>query len=312
MQSILRIVSDVSKYEWPKVAVVTRTHRRLQFLPRCFNTLDRQEFKEFVHVIYCDGGGVSEVESLISGYTAAIPVDRDVILLGAEGAPLGRAAAANAAMAVVRSEYAIFLDDDDTWHPALLDLLLAAVSSPVIPAVTGAVCQTAIVKERVDPILGFVEVDRYEFNDDLKHVMISELVHRNLFTVHAFLFEVAVWRMLGGYRDELLSLQDWEFNIRYCLHSEIAVLPRSLANWHIRIEPGSQSINGGGVGADHGAFRAYIRNMYIREAISGRVPPLVAAMMQESKYHGDTRDFIYRALSGFGILRRLYRLLFLR
>jgi glycosyltransferase involved in cell wall biosynthesis len=52
----------------PKVAVVTRTKDRPVLLERAIQSVHSQTMKDFIHVIYNDGGDASSVDALVEKY----------------------------------------------------------------------------------------------------------------------------------------------------------------------------------------------------------------------------------------------------
>ncbi len=302
------IFNDVADdFCWPKVSVVTRTKGRLGFLRRCIESVQGQTFKDFVHVIYSDGEPLEPIRDLLLQLETAGGISNDarfVLLGGAQS--LGIEGAGNAALHGVQSTYAILLDDDDTWQPELLAELHATISSEHCPNVIGAVCQTTIVREAINDDGSLQQVGRCPFNPNLTYVLIADLLQGNLFPVHSFLFRTDVWRELGGARPELRALGDWDFNIRYLLKGEVEVVPKLLANWHIRVNAsGTQSMTSGSEGALglHGRFRVMLRNQYLRDAAAGKMDPQIAMLMQIAQMNSSTRDFMYGQVG----LRPLWR-----
>jgi glycosyltransferase involved in cell wall biosynthesis len=302
----LRIVESLEGFAWPAISVVTRTKGRLAFLRRCIESVQQQSFRDFVHVIYSDGEPLDPIRELLSqlAVRGAIPVDATFLLRGGSQS-LGIAAAGNAAMEYVQSKYSIFLDDDDTWQPTLLYELHESASRSREPEVVGAVCRSSVVKERLEPNSVIKKIQEYVFNPELSYVLISDMVHGNMFPPNSFLFRVELWRELGGFRVGLGALEDWDFNIRYLMKGELEVVPKPLANWHIRVNaPGSQTMTSGtpGLGV-HGRFRVMLRNQYLRDAAAGKMDPQIAMLMQIAQVSSSTRDFMYGQVG----LRPLWR-----
>lgn len=303
----MRIVESLEGFAWPTIAVTTRTKGRPAFLKRCIESVQRQIFRDFVHVIYSDGEPLEPIRELLMQLQAAGGILSDAIFVLQGGAEsLGIEGAGNAAMHLVGSKYAIFLDDDDTWQPEALSELYGSIAAAQRLPVIGAICRATVVNERVLADGSLEKVSDYVFNPALSYILIADLVQGNLFPPNSFLFRVDVWREIGGSRPELHALGDWDFNIRYLMKGEVEVVPKPLANWHIRVNAaGTQSMTAGGMGSLglHGRYRVMLRNQYLRDAAAGKMDPQIAMLMQIAQMNSSTRDFMYGQLG----LRPLWR-----
>lgn len=303
----MRIVESLEGFAWPAISVVTRTKGRLAFLRRCIESVQKQSFRDFVHVIYSDGEPLEPVRQLLLQLDGAGAIAADAIVVLQGGAEsLGIEGAGNAAMQAVESEYAIFLDDDDTWQPDTLSELHGSIAASQRLAAIGAVCRANVVQERLLEDNRLEKVSDYVFNPTLSYILIADLVQGNLFPPNSFLFRVDVWREIGGSRPELHALGDWDFNIRYLMKGEVEVVPKPLANWHIRVNAaGTQSMTAGGMGSLglHGRYRVMLRNQYLRDAAAGKMDPQIAILMQIAQMNSSTRDFMYGQVG----LRPLWR-----
>jgi glycosyltransferase involved in cell wall biosynthesis len=152
-----------------------------------------------------------------------------------------RSAALNRAVRRAEGECIAFLDDDDTWHPEFLARMGAAMAERFPGDRIGAVaCRTMAVYE--DDSLGkFARLGSEPFNPGFTSVSVDELVRRNLFTNNAVLWHRQILSDLGGFREDLPVLEDWDFNVRVAIHFPLEVLPESLANYHRRPRPGQNS-----------------------------------------------------------------------
>lgn len=260
-----------------------------------------------MHVIYSDGEPLEPVRQLLLQLDGAGAIAADAIVVLQGGAEsLGIEGAGNAAMQAVESEYAIFLDDDDTWQPDTLSELHGSIAASQRLAAIGAVCRANVVQERLLEDNRLEKVSDYVFNPTLSYILIADLVQGNLFPPNSFLFRVDVWREIGGSRPELHALGDWDFNIRYLMKGEVEVVPKPLANWHIRVNAaGTQSMTAGGMGSLglHGRYRVMLRNQYLRDAAAGKMDPQIAILMQIAQMNSSTRDFMYGQVG----LRPLWR-----
>jgi len=52
----------------------------------------------------------------------------------------------------------------------------------------------------------------------------------------SFLYRKEVYEKVGGYSEALPVLGDWDSNLTFLLNSDIAVIPKSLTNYHHRMQ----------------------------------------------------------------------------
>ncbi|AOS44552.1 Putative glycosyltransferase EpsH [Lacunisphaera limnophila] len=122
-----------------------------------------------------------------------------------------------------------FLDDDDTWHPEFLARMRTAVTGP-----TTAVCCRTQARYEHEVEGRFQPLGEEPFNPGLYGITLSRLAAANLFTNNAVLWPRDFFTTLGGYREDLTMLEDWEFNVRAAQRFSLAVLPETLAYYHQR------------------------------------------------------------------------------
>jgi glycosyltransferase involved in cell wall biosynthesis len=212
------------------VSVITRTKDRPLLLARCIESLLAQDYTSWTHVIVNDGGPVDEVAAVTQTYIQAYG-SRLALLNHAKS--LGMEAASNTALRACRSDFVVFLDDDDTWHPQFLSKMIDAFVARIDKRTKGIVCQTEIVTEKVEDGR-LIELNRSPFNDKLETVSLTDLLIQNRFTNNAFLFRREAADEVGMFDEHLPVLGDWDFNIRFAMRFEISVLPEILARWHWR------------------------------------------------------------------------------
>lgn len=127
-------------------------------------------------------------------------------VVNAEGSPLDRAQAANAALAACVSEYALFLDDDDRLLPEHLARLASALAAH--PEAVAA--HAGVAGRRPDGAAASPEV---VYDEPLDAV---EMQLRNQLPIHAVMFCVAAVRREPTLRfdDGLAHFEDWDFWLR--------------------------------------------------------------------------------------------------
>ena len=90
----------------------------------------------------------------------------------------------------------------------------------------------------------------------------------NVFPPASFLYRREALTIIGQYRDDVLGIGDWEFNLRFMSHFDIFLVPHALTFYHLRRSgtgpEGNTVIQGHG---KHELYNTYLRNDLLREGI---------------------------------------------
>lgn len=245
------------------VSVITRTKDRPNTLRRTLKSLMAQSCKRFEWVIVNDAGEAKPVEA-IAQEARTHGIRTNVVN---KQTSAGMEAASNTGIATAGGDYILILDDDDTIEPDCIGEMAAVLERD--SRYLGVVCHTKETYERQDEDGFETEATGY-LNPLLSTLNIPELLERNLFTTNAFLFRKEVWKAIGGYDESLPVLGDWDFNIRALLHGDIAVLPKPLANYHIRRNQDKESTYANTIIAGrqrHIEYTAIVRNRWLRKGL---------------------------------------------
>lgn len=212
------------------IAVVTRTKDRPLLLARAIESVLAQSHQNWVHAIVNDGGAEAPVEELVERY---LPRYGERLIVIHNGASRGMEAASNIGLRATDSYCCVIHDDDDAWHPEFLAEAIRALESRTSPNYRGVVCWSDMVSERIDGDT-VSETQRVGFNSWLRDVSLWRMLYLNSFPPISFLFERAALAEIGLFDESLPVLGDWEFNLRFLKRFDIAVLPKTLAYYHIR------------------------------------------------------------------------------
>jgi glycosyltransferase involved in cell wall biosynthesis len=100
----------------PLVTVLLPTYNRRELLPDAIRSIRNQTFRDWRLLVLDDGG--DDVSDVVAGFgdprVECVPLPHR-----------GKAAALNAGLALVRSEYVAYMDDDDIVYPDHLALLVS-------------------------------------------------------------------------------------------------------------------------------------------------------------------------------------------
>src|SRR5436309_780754 len=213
-----------------KVAIITRTKDRPLLLRRAMESVLRQTFSNWTHIIINDGGHsalcamlAAEFRDRYAGRLVLINNDRSA----------GMQCASNSAIVSSASDYIVIHDDDDSWDERFLAETVKFLDSEEGAAYGGVITHTVQIKEIMTSD-GPVETSRNEFNCDLKNISLFRMMGGNLFPPISFLYRRQVHESVGYFDQAYDVLGDWDFNLRMVQKFEIAVLPRKLAFYHWR------------------------------------------------------------------------------
>jgi glycosyltransferase involved in cell wall biosynthesis len=247
--------------EKPAVAVITRTMDRPMFLERALNSVARQTYRDYVHVIVNDGGDNDIVKSTIQRANC----DHARVRLVDAVKNRGMEAASNLAIKNSQSDYIIIHDDDDSWEPDFLKKTVDFLERPSGQLYGGVITRSTYVSEEVTP-KGIVVHSRVGYNAWIENVHLMEMAIENFFPPIAFLFRRKMWEKLGGFNEAYPVLGDWDFNLRFIVEADIGVITEPLANYHHR-DRGDVKTFGNSVIAGkskHIEFASIVRNNFVR------------------------------------------------
>jgi len=214
----------------PVVSVIMRTKDRPLMLSRAIGSVVGQTFHDWELVIVNDGGVREPVDELARLHrTHAAGTIR---VLHRDNST-GMEAASNAGIAVSSGDYIVIHDDDDSWEPEFLEECVGHLETCSRPDVQGVITHSIQVNEIIQDNAVKI-MSRRPWNPGLKFVSLFDMAQGNLFPPISFFFRRAVLDVIGGYREDLPVLGDWEFNLRFLSHFAIDVIPKPLANYHIR------------------------------------------------------------------------------
>jgi glycosyltransferase involved in cell wall biosynthesis len=253
-----------SPHDQAAVAVVVRTVKRPLFLRRALSSIGEQSLQDYVCVVVCDGGDFPAVAS----ECARSPIDPSRLIVIDNKTSRGMEAASNLGIARVTSEFIAIHDDDDSWEPDFLRRTVEYLRQPSAQRYGGVATWSTYVSELSTPEGPAIKSRRPFRTDRVVHFI--EMARNNLFPPISFLFRRKVYERIGGYNEALPVLGDWDFNLRFLLEADIAVIREPLANYHHRdLQPDPAFGNSVIEDRDrHLEFEAVIRNALLRSTLA--------------------------------------------
>lgn len=289
--------------KFAKIAVITRTKDRPTFLARAIDSVHSQTEKDFVHVIYNDGGDKAAIEQQIKQYDDAI-TSRIVVVHG-EGSNRMEDTLFNPAIRTVDSTYVAIHDDDDTWHPEFLEKTTRLIEES---GNGGVVVRTdKVVEEITGDSIRRVKTERWM--PDMKVINLYRQCTENQMTAIAFLYRRDIFEKIGGYDDSLAVCGDWDFGIRFLLESDVDYLDPgyALAFYHHRAYKKDAEGNTSGAGNDRFAYYTnLLLNKYLRQEIkSGQLG--IGYIMSQHRFNESYMTRLARRVMPRALANRLKR-----
>jgi glycosyltransferase involved in cell wall biosynthesis len=245
----------------PKIAIITRTKNRNLLLERAIKSVQTQTFKDYVHVILNDGGDRDELELLLTKY----PDSNRVVIHNKKS--VGITVALNQAIRAIDSKYISILDDDDSWSPDRVAIVVAYLESSTNP---GAIVVMDRIVEKIENNK-IVEISRNRWLEGVELVSLYKQCLDNYLSNGVFNYTRKVYEELGGYDENLDVAEDWDFGIRYMLRYDVDFINTdyALMYYHHRPEQTGSSGNSVFAGVDlHKRSLNILKNKYLREDLS--------------------------------------------
>lgn len=204
----------------PLVSVIIPTYNRKHTLKRCIDSVVRQTYRNFEIIIVDDCSSDGTMEFVESEYGEISDIN---IVYVRNDCNLGAGASRNIGVSYANGEYIAFHDSDDEWHCSKLEKQMCqfAKCSQNVGAVYSLFCINGNQKEIYPPEnVGMEYKTGYVFYTLLINSlvgMITLLIKKNVF------LEV------GGFHENLKSLEDYELTLRVARNYEIMLVDEVLA-----------------------------------------------------------------------------------
>lgn len=252
-----------------RVGIITRTKDRPALLKRALESIVNQSFDDWIMVVVNDGGDPETVDMLVDAFVARA---KGKILVLHNPVSLGMEAASNRGIASVRTEYLAIHDDDDSWAPEFLTITVPELdlARKKFPRVAAVIAKANAIFERMDGNTIKIEsVEPYRSWMREGFISLDSMLIENQFAPIQMVFSYDAAKEVGFFREDLLVLGDWDFNIRFMARYDIYVIPQVLAFYHHRIA--DQSVYGNSIIASrsrHESYNQMLRNEWLRKDLA--------------------------------------------
>ena len=188
-------------------------------------SLCNQTEKRF-KVIVVEDGQTPVSEATVNSF--ADRLDIEYIPLKAQR---GRCAAGNIALENVKTEFAVFLDDDDYFFADYVEIVsLLAQQNPDCKMLCSSSAQAEIVTHNED---GSLFTIRKVTNISAKDIKKVHFYYDNPVAIQSVVFHMSLYKDFGGFDTQLDAFEDWDLWLKYVTHCEVASTEKTLSIFKI-------------------------------------------------------------------------------
>lgn len=223
------------------VAIVMRTYERPIMLARAITSVCKQTYPNWSLTIVNNGGVPKVVDDVVAIARISWPEANIHVMHLADR--VGMEEASNTALAHTASDYFAIHDDDDTWKPRFLEVVVPALDehSEAVTVVSGVTRIYELARGKT------LRPQKSElFALDSEKLTFDGMIGHNTFPPIAALFRRSLLDAVGMFDASLPVLGDWEFNLRALKAGPFFYMPERLANYHTRT-PDSDAATGNSI-----------------------------------------------------------------
>jgi len=204
----------------PVFSIIMPVWNRVPVVRRAIASVQNQDFTDY-ELIIVDDGSTDDLK------TAVAPCLRDRIRV-IHTPHRGVGAARNAGIREAEGTFIAYLDSDNTWYPAFLSRMLAALTSDQEPR-CAAYCRFNQYNN-----LPFVNIP-YLWRIRGMPFSFEDLLVENYIDINTFVHARACIADVGYWDESLKRLVDWDFIIRLTARYRPAYVPEVLVNYYYQV-----------------------------------------------------------------------------
>lgn len=237
------------------VSIIVPTYNREKEISRAINSILQQTYEDY-EIIIVDDGSTDHTRSVVE----QIKDDRIRYIQLEQNQGAGHAR--NIGIQEARFDYIAFLDSDDEWMPDKLNLQMDKLLSS--GEKFGMVyCRMSGYQRHSDA--RFICPPMELKNEVLEGELFDKLLLHNVIGTPTVLLRRECLEQIGGFKESLLCLEDWELILRIAKEWKIGFVDKILVEVH-KLD-GSISTNVGG----YLVTRCYMVSLYRKEMIEAGV-----------------------------------------
>lgn len=203
------------------ITVIVRTYNRPQLLKQTLQSLCNQTAKDF-KVIVVEDGRTPVSREMVESFESRL--DISYIPMNANA---GRCVAGNKALDNVKTDYAVFLDDDDHFFADYIEAVSVLIeNNPDAKMFLSSSAQASIVKNSEDGTdYTIMECE----NLSAKGLTRAHFFYSNYVAIQSVVFDISLFREYGGFDIQLNALEDWNLWMKYSSHCQLAWTDKTLS-----------------------------------------------------------------------------------
>ncbi|WP_407484487.1 glycosyltransferase family 2 protein [Elizabethkingia miricola] len=197
----------------PLISVIVPCYNQAEYLDECLQSILDQTYQHWECIIVNDGSPDNTEEIALKW------VDKDVRFRYVKKENGGPSSARNTGLKEAKGIWVQFLDGDDLIEAQKFEKSSSLFSAGIDIIISGyryfENSEGTFIKRIVgrDDFIPEVYITKDD-KIDLKKVFRI----KNPFVISAPLYRVIIFKMIGGFNEELYALEDWEFNFRCALN----------------------------------------------------------------------------------------------
>lgn len=203
------------------VSIVMPVFNREHVIEKALESVFNQSYSNW-ELIVCDDGSTDKTYKIICSFVKKYKGNGTIKLLQNER-NLGVSSARNKALSNAQGKYIAYLDSDNYWEKDFL--LLMVHSMDLNPKAECCYCGDLVGQYNEDD--GRFELLRIRFGAFNKTL----LQNCNFIDLNIFMHKALLYKQLGGFREDMSRLVDWELILRYTANSYVMHVPYLLATY---------------------------------------------------------------------------------
>ncbi len=208
------------------VSIVMPAYNRAKTIKAAIDSTVAQSYRNW-ELIIVDDGSTDDTVSVVRNIIAEYKDNRIIILPQAKNGGVSRAR--NAAMQAAKGEIFAYLDSDNNWDKNyLLVMVNMLLDSPWAKI---AYCGDRIIQHYSGN--NTLETNSEVVSIRLGHFNKSLIENRNYIDLNVFVHWREVYERVGGFREDMRRLVDWELIARYTDYASPKFVPALLVNYQI-------------------------------------------------------------------------------
>lgn len=204
----------------PAFSIIMPVWNRADIVHRAIRSVLKQAFPDY-ELIIVDDGSVDSLEKTVQPYLG------DTVKLY-QTPHCGVGAARNFGLRMAQGEFIAYLDSDNSWYPAFLSKMHAALTAGTEKRYAGYCRFNQFNKWHILPITYLWGVRGEQFN-------FEKLLVENYIDINTFVHARECIGIAGYWDENLKRLVDWDYIIRITSHYHPVYVPEVLVNYYYQI-----------------------------------------------------------------------------